>query len=103
MAIVIPQVSQGLTIPITTGGYQLNAGYTAVLLLRQSGGGEGPTVTLTLAFTNGQSAAQYETTGNEFNAISGYCDAELKVFNGAGVLLYSDIAEQAYYIKPVLG
>jgi hypothetical protein len=44
--------------------------------------------------------AQYATTGGEFPQ-SGLCDAWLKVYNGAGILLYSLQAKGAVMIQSV--
>lgn len=99
--VVIPQVSKGLVISVSSGGYNMT-GYTATLLLQpQENTGVGPTVPLTLVVSGDGLSGTYTTTGMEFST-SGFYNAQLKITNGS-VLLYSVAYSRQFSIQAVLG
>jgi hypothetical protein len=103
MAVVLPQNSQGLVIPFSSGTFVMT-GFTAIAYLKSDQYSGNPvTVPLTLVVQSGGLTANYTTVGGEFKGIAGLVDAQLKVFNGSGTLLYSAIDVGAYLIQPPLG
>lgn len=102
--ISVPFHSQGLVIPVSAGSYNIPGGYTAELWvsLEVPGGQQPVYVKLSLTFTPGTPNAQYTTVNNEWPSVGVY-DAMLKVYNGAGILVYSLIYNKAIWVYPVFG
>ena len=99
--IVIPQVTKGLVISVSSGGYVMT-GYTATLLLQpQVSQGVGPTVLLPLVVSGDGLSGTYTTTGTEFTT-AGFYNAQLKITNGP-ILLYSVAFSRQFSIQAVLG
>jgi hypothetical protein len=89
---VIPQKSKSFVINVKSGGFVMT-GLNAYLDLRLSGGPANTPVTLLLNVSGDGLTGSYSILGSEFpDSIVGICDAELRVTNGAGVLLFSLVA-----------
>ena len=99
--ILIPQPSKGVVITVQSGGYNMT-GLTATLLLKLNEPTTSEPVELPLTVQAGGLSGTYTMTGSEFTE-AGLYNAQLKVTDGSGLLLYSPQAPNAVWVQSVLG
>jgi hypothetical protein len=105
--VTIPQNESDVPIYVITTPFILQAGQTAIAILKQSPTGAiGEilrSVSVPLSFTPGQQEGFYTTVGGEFKAIPGLCDVQVKVTGPSGQLMYNKILPKFIIIEVPLG
>lgn len=98
-SIIIPQKSIGLRFSVSSGDYDMT-GLTAYMLLKLESSIQPVVVKMLLTVLSDGKTGTYTTVGGEFSK-PGFYDAELKVYNNAGILLYSAQKLQAFSVQDV--
>lgn len=101
--IVIPYKSAQFVIPIPFGGYVAPEGAVVYLDVRleENSATEPETITLACDIVSGNQSATYTMTGTEITT-PGLYDAELRITNDSGLLLYSLVSHRAILFADTL-